>query len=763
MAIDISSFAGGMSSAAQGFQGMMDGAQRRLLVEEQNKRANDQNQRAEDQEGRASELSVYEKSLRERNEAEFTNQADRAAQGEVRAQNQEGRTEELSKYTIGQRPVLEKRAEATEQRAVNTDVRMNNQDSRYQQTSDFEAQKEGERRIQNYNEQLLGQLATTESYGLGDPTTINDPVALAQERPELVRDMLDRHKKYQFAVINGERVEIDVIGFNVTDTAVIPRIANAETGEELTPTVGGTDADTDTVLMQSHKDFSKLLNNELVSALNNGGDKSSVYQSSLVRSGGLTAAQEQKRKEQKLRDTLIAQNTSKYANSPEATRAYLGIVNNASMEDLLEIYRDQGGDPAALEQEQTTAKDAERSQLDRTINPSGERAVGPAIRQAMARRGMTNPGEWDLKGEIESSTSDIRSAGGKSGFMDDQTEEDYKLNTAAEKWYDDNTNDLAKKMFTNPAIKQKFDELGPADFFRQYGVDTDGGQVDPKNMLSSIQPPPFELTRDSVIEAITDQAKQPTQQQRMDMVQFLKDRGIVTDEKFREGIADGTLPSDEALAAIWTAASFSPGTPAERVARAQELTNLAARGDTKVGVSQQNTMDEKVLSREATTSNARITAAAKVDAAELTEAKSGSEAYFNTYQAAIAGKEPSPELSTTVSRTLPGVMRKLKQSKSIEAKREYLSAINPALSTILQGNAVKEGIWDKFTGLFSDDVDLGQVSDFNLEFVRMGDDNSIVYAPPGGQAGKPVPLSLLMDTDANVAKLLTLAAQINGG
>jgi len=763
MAIDISSFAGGMSSAAQGFQGMMDGAQRRLLVEEQNKRANDQNQRAEDQEGRASELSVYEKSLRERNEAEFTNQADRAAQGEVRAQNQEGRTEELSKYTIGQRPVLEKRAEATEQRAVNTDVRMNNQDSRYQQTSDFEAQKEGERRIQNYNEQLLGQLATTESYGLGDPTTINDPVALAQERPELVRDMLDRHKKCQFAVINGERVEIDVIGFNVTDTAVIPRIANAETGEELTPTVGGTDADTDTVLMQSHKDFSKLLNNELVSALNNGGDKSSVYQSSLVRSGGLTAAQEQKRKEQKLRDTLIAQNTSKYANSPEATRAYLGIVNNASMEDLLEIYRDQGGDPAALEQEQTTAKDAERSQLDRTINPSGERAVGPAIRQAMARRGMTNPGEWDLKGEIESSTSDIRSAGGKSGFMDDQTEEDYKLNTAAEKWYDDNTNDLAKKMFTNPAIKQKFDELGPADFFRQYGVDTDGGQVDPKNMLSSIQPPPFELTRDSVIEAITDQAKQPTQQQRMDMVQFLKDRGIVTDEKFREGIADGTLPSDEALAAIWTAASFSPGTPAERVARAQELTNLAARGDTKVGVSQQNTMDEKVLSREATTSNARITAAAKVDAAELTEAKSGSEAYFNTYQAAIAGKEPSPELSTTVSRTLPGVMRKLKQSKSIEAKREYLSAINPALSTILQGNAVKEGIWDKFTGLFSDDVDLGQVSDFNLEFVRMGDDNSIVYAPPGGQAGKPVPLSLLMDTDANVAKLLTLAAQINGG
>lgn len=763
MAIDISSFAGGMSSAAQGFQGMMDGAQRRLLVEEQNNRANDQNQRAEDQEGRASELSVYEKSLRERNEAEFTNQADRAAQGEVRAQNQEGRTEELSKYTIGQRPVLEKRAEATEQRAVNTDIRMNNQDSRYQQTADFEAQKEGERRIQNYNEQLLGQLATTESYGLGDPTTINDPVALAQERPELVRDMLDRHKKYQFAVINGERVEIDVIGFNVTDTAVIPRIANAETGEELTPTVGGTDADTDTVLMQSHKDFSKLLNNELVSALNNGGDKSSVYQSSLVRSGGLTAAQEQKRKEQKLRDTLIAQNTSKYANSPEATRAYLGIVNNASMEDLLEIYRDQGGDPAALEQEQTTAKDAERSQLDRTINPSGERAVGPAIRQAMARRGMTNPGEWDLKGEIESATSDIRSAGGKSGFMDDQTEEDYKLNTAAEKWYDDNTNDLAKKMFTNPAIKQKFDELGPADFFRQYGVDTDGGQVDPKNMLSSIQPPPFELTRDSVIEAITDQAKQPTQQQRMDMVQFLKDRGIVTDEKFREGIADGTLPSDEALAAIWTAASFSPGTPAERVARAQELTNLAARGDTKVGVSQQNVMDEKVLSREATTSNARITAAAKVDAAELTEAKSGSEAYFNTYQAAIAGKEPSPELSTTVSRTLPGVMRKLKQSKSIEAKREYLSAINPALSTILQGNAVKEGIWDKFTGLFSDDVDLGQVSDFNLEFVRMGDDNSIVYAPPGGQAGKPVPLSLLMDTDANVAKLLTLAAQINGG
>ncbi len=763
MAIDISSFAGGMSSAAAGFQGMMDGAQRRRLVEDQNRRAEDQNQRAEDQEGRAAELSEYEKSLRERNEAEFLKQSNRLENAEDRAAAQEARAVETSEHTIGQRPILEKRAAAAEQRAVNTDTRQGNQDRRYQQTSDIEAQKEGERRIQNYNQQLLGQLATTKSYGLGDPTTINDPVALAQERPELVQDMLDRHKKYQFAVIDGERVEIDVIGFTVTDTAVIPRIANAETGEELTPTVGGTNADTDTVLMQSHEQFSKLLNNELVSALNNGGDKSSVYQSSLVRMGGLTAAQEQRREEQKLRDNLIAENTSQYANSAEATRAYLGIVNNASMDELLEIYKDQGGDPAALEEAQATDKDADRSQLDRTINPMGDRAVGPATQQRMDMLGMTRTGEYDLMQEIRRTTSDIRSAGGASGFMDNQSEEDYKLNTAAEKWYDENTNDLAIKMFANPAIKAKFDELKPAEFFRQYGVDTDGGQVDPKNMLSSIQPPPFELTRESVIAAITDQTKQPTQEQRMDMVQFLKEKGLVTDAKFREGIANGTLPSDEALAAIWTAASFSPGTPAERVARAQELTNLAVRGDTKVGVAQQNVMDERALTREANVKSAAAVATAKVEATELKKAQADAEDYTEKFQTLITGQEPSKEQATAVSRSLPGMFRKLKQAKSPAAKRELLSAINPALSTILQGNAVKVGAWEKFTGLFNDDVDLGQVSDFNLEFVRMGDDNTIVYAPPGGQAGKPVPLSLLMDTDANVAKLLKLAAQINGG
>ena len=763
MAIDISSFAGGMSSAAAGFQGMMDGAQRRRLVEDQNRRAEDQNQRAEDQEGRAAELSEYEKSLRERNEAEFLKQSNRLENAEDRAAAQEARAVETSEHTIGQRPILEKRAAAAEQRAVNTDTRQGNQDRRYQQTSDIEAQKEGERRIQNYNQQLLGQLATTKSYGLGDPTTINDPVALAQERPELVQDMLDRHKKYQFAVIDGERVEIDVIGFTVTDTAVIPRIANAETGEELTPTVGGTNADTDTVLMQSHEQFSKLLNNELVSALNNGGDKSSVYQSSLVRMGGLTAAQEQRREEQKLRDNLIAENTSQYANSAEATRAYLGIVNNASMDELLEIYKDQGGDPAALEEAQATDKDADRSQLDRTINPMGDRAVGPATQQRMDMLGMTRTGEYDLMQEIRRTTSDIRSAGGASGFMDNQSEEDYKLNTAAEKWYDENRNDLAIKMFANPAIKAKFDELKPAEFFRQYGVDTDGGQVDPKNMLSSIQPPPFELTRESVIAAITDQTKQPTQEQRMDMVQFLKEKGLVTDAKFREGIANGTLPSDEALAAIWTAASFSPGTPAERVARAQELTNLAVRGDTKVGVAQQNVMDERALTREANVKSAAAVATAKVEATELKKAQADAEDYTEKFQTLITGQEPSKEQATAVSRSLPGMFRKLKQAKSPAAKRELLSAINPALSTILQGNAVKVGAWEKFTGLFNDDVDLGQVSDFNLEFVRMGDDNTIVYAPPGGQAGKPVPLSLLMDTDANVAKLLKLAAQINGG
>lgn len=763
MALDFTGLASGISSAARGYQGMLDGEQRRRLAEDANTRADDANTRAAAQEGRAAELSEYEKSLRERNEEEYARQSDRLINQENRAAAQESRAVELSEYNIGQRPILEERAANAEQRAQNTDVRQGNQDRRLQQASDIEAQKEGERRVKNYNKQLIGQLATTQSYGLDDPTTISDPIALAQERPVLIQDMLDRHKRFQFAVIDGERVEIDVIGFTITDKSVIPRIVNAETREELTPTVNGTNADDDIVLTQTHEDFGRLVNNELVSALNNGGSESEVYRSALVKKGGLTASEELRQSEQLVRDELIATNTSKYANSAEATRAYLGVVNNASMDELLEIYTDQGGDPEALEQKLQTAKASERSQFERTINPSGRPSVSPMQEDNLAMRGMSDPRQLDLSREIERATSDLRSAGGKSGFFDDQTEDDYKLNTAAEKWYDDNTDDLAIQMFSNPGIKQKFDELGPAEFFKQYGVDTDGGQVEPKNMLSSIQPPPFELTRDNVIAAITDQTKQPTQEQRLDMVQFLKDRGLVTDAKFREGIAESSLPSQEALAAIWTAASFSPGTPAERVARAQELINLATRGDTKVGVAQQNVIDERALSREATASTARATASAKVEAAELKDAQDYAEKYFTTYQNTIEGKEPSKELAQTVSRTLPGVMRKLKQAKTPQAKRELLSAVNPALSMILQGNAVRTGAWEKFTGLFDDDVDLGQVSDFNLEFVRQGDDKTIVYAPPGGQAGKPVPLSVLMDTDANVAKLLKLAADINGG
>ena len=419
----------GIAKALSGYGSMLSGAQDREIREDQNRRAEEQSQRVKDD-------FDYQKSLRDRNEVEFTKSANRATEQAIRSQNQEDRAAELSKYNIGQRSITEKRAAAQDERLQNQEdraaevsaynigqrptiearaaaqeQRLQKQDARYQQASDIQATQEGERVIQNYNKQLLGQLAETKSYGLDDPTEIKDPIGLAQERPELIKDMLDRHKSYQFAVINGERVEIDIIGFKVTPTAVIPRIRNSETGEELTPTNEGTNADTDTVLMQTHEQFSRLVNNELLSALNNGGDQSSVYQSMLMKTGGMTADQERRSKEQAVRDKLIEENTSQYANSAEATRAYMAIVTEASMDDLLQIYQDRGGDPAALEAELKVNKDAERSQLDRTINPTGDRAVGPAMQQRMDMLGMTRTGEYDLMREIERTTSDLRSAG----------------------------------------------------------------------------------------------------------------------------------------------------------------------------------------------------------------------------------------------------------------------------------------------------------------------------------------------------------------
>jgi len=780
MALDGNAFFSGVTSAAAGYGAMLSARQKRELLAAENKRAEDRNEREQAVEGRAAENNEYNKTLRARDEAIRDAQEERAAAAEKREAAAAGRLADTFAYNQSQRPVTERRAEAAEQRLVN-------QDKRYQQTSDIQATKEEERTQKEFNKALIGELASTKSYGIGTPGQVDDPIALAEERPDLIIGALNRHKNYQFAVIDGEKVEIDIIGLTVTDNAVIPRIANAETGEELTPTIGGTNKDADPVLMQTHAQFSRLVNNEVASALNNGGSEASVYQSELVKFGGMTATRAQRAEEQAMRDEVFQKNIDKYGQSAEATRAYMGVLNEASYDEVAEQYVSQGGDieklRATLKEQDAAAtaaaKEAEDSKKMQIVRSSEETAAelaagGTALRAAELGLDLKS---YPLYEGIREATDKLRSAGGISGIFDDQSGKSYKTNTAAEKWYDTNSPDLAKQMLKNPAIKTKFDSLGPVKFFQQYGVDTAGGQVEPKNMLASIQPPPFPLTKENIIAAITDQSKRPTKEQRDDMVQFLVDNDVVTDAKFRAGIESSKLPPEEAAAAIWTAVAYGPGTPAERTAEGQRLINLARRGDTKVGVEAQDRIDSRAQTREDNLQMARNKIYADKKAAEVTreqeltdeqraldreELKTAqkyvdgvSERYFTTVEAG----PPSAKQAKKIVTQLRPVMQKLKRAQGPDAKQEILGAVNMMMSSALQGYAVKDGFFANLTT--NDDVDDGQKTDFNANFIMLGPDQTLVYAPPGGQAGTEVELEDLQEVDASFAALLKLTAELN--
>ena len=114
MALDGNAFFSGMTAAAAGYGGMLSAQQKRELLAAENKRAEDRNEREQAVEGRAAENNVYQKTLRERNEAIRDAQEERAAAGEKRAAATEGRLADTFAYNKGQRPIIETRAKAAD-------------------------------------------------------------------------------------------------------------------------------------------------------------------------------------------------------------------------------------------------------------------------------------------------------------------------------------------------------------------------------------------------------------------------------------------------------------------------------------------------------------------------------------------------------------------------------------------------------------------------------------------------------------------------
>ena len=720
-------------------------------------------ERRKKQEEDRAEKNAYNISLRTRDEAIVKQNQDNATAAEERLVAAENRAAELNTYNIGQRPNVERRAE-------DQNNRLEDQNNRAEAEAGVLADKAANEAIANFNQNhAMARIAASPHYGMGTPLEFENPIEFARENPGVTGDILSRHKAFQFAMVNGERVEVDVVGVDITDTSVTPRLVIAETGEAVPATVGGTNASDDGLLAGTHAQFSKMMNNELISIISNGGSESQIYQNELLIYGGLTADDVATAKAQVIRDEAIKLGRRAGIKDPELARQFLlQLQGETDPNEMARIYEEMGGDLEQLAAK-IDPKNA-RSPLSRMINPRGDRGVGPATETLMTNLGLTRPGELDIYQDIQRKIGDVSSAGGKTGLLKSQSKDDYDNATAAENWYDKNSGKLAKQMFANKGIQAKFDSLGAAEFYKTFGTDTDGNPVDPSKIGEAITPPPFNLGADTLLKAIADQATQPTAEQREQMFSYLQSKEINTDASFTAALDEKALPKREAVEAIWVAAAYSSGTPSEKLKRAQQLLNLATNGDINYGKKDREATDERAEMQKANIAAKTATAQALFVENDVARVTTQANTFTDTFMKITTDAKgekvpPSQELNQKIAQSLHKPMIALNNAKTKQGRQTMLASMNPALSYLLQGEAAKRPGFFGWLGEVltpgTREVDGGQISDINLQYVREGDDGTLVYAPPGGAAGEVVELTDLDELGGNVRKLLELAAAVN--
>ena len=223
-----------------------------------------------------------------------------------------------------------------------------------------------------------------------------------------------------------------------------------------------------------------------------------------------------------------------------------GLVNGIDLQsetakdDLLKILASVGGDAEAVQAEGQARADAlfaekeaeygPQTEFGRTINPTGNVAVGPNTQDRMDQNGITDRRELDFISDMQKTIagSDIGKMGNKSGYFKKQSKADYDANSAAETFYDKNEIAIGKALYRNSDLKAEFDELGPKDFATKY-KDVDLKTLipaGPAQTMSIATAPTFALTPENIKQAIMTQTENPTAEQKSQISAFLTSKGV---------------------------------------------------------------------------------------------------------------------------------------------------------------------------------------------------------------------------------------------
>jgi hypothetical protein len=663
----------------------------------------------------------------------------------------------------------------------------------------------------------------------GNVTEEQDWAKLYEERPELIVNLSNQRPEFNvFTKADGTEERAELVGYDKKGDLYIPMVKRADTGEIVPMTGERTELGDDNVVQLTQAQFNDHLKSRWAGGISKGALRDN---DGILYTGAKTVNEYASRAATaQLREASLDIVGNDPNKSPAQKAAFYQVVNDTDdMDALKQVFTSVGGDVDALiaesdkaarleweasaqgqeEKKRLEAKEAEeqRTPLQRALNPRNRPVMGRLAEERMSMLGITDPEEYDMLSTVKDAVeeSGIASAGGKSGFLfKDQTNEDYERNTAAEKFYDRQSNQvaIAKAIVRRPELKREFETLGPLAFFEKYGKDIDqlakpqrpqgspsqGGYTPEGTTVSGRSSaaaapqiatrPPFELTVDNIREAIKNQTAKPTQEQVTAISSFLDSKGIETDADLITATKNGSVVPEDARFVAYVMGMTHSGTTSDKMNETQKLLNAMTYGDRDVGVQEQ----EQIKSYRSQAATARATLeleAAKYDGTQAEGiAQKGAEAVLKIQQdLGLMDENGNPTAkdfeadgddALKIARRIPGFTTRLMRAKGPLEAEAGMVALNQMLGLYMQAKAASDpnGTFsgENFKDIFRPEPN-GSIN-FDANNVRVAEKNAsgmvtkVAYVRDG-VLSQAVTVTDLKGDEASVAGLLIAAAKKN--
>lgn len=658
--------------------------------------------------------------------------------------------------------------------------------------------------------------------GMGNEWNKTDGLALLEQRPDIAISMFngaDSEEYRKFTNEKGETVGATVVSVRKNeDGSYTPMVERFDT-KAIVPMTTGRSAENTDVVKLSPEDVQSTLNARYQAAITDGGLENT---SSFLAAGSSIQAV-------KAKEAALEKGIEKIQNQDERALFYqqvnsIDIEEEGALDALLDIYKSVGGDPEALKAEsQQRADDLFYEKVEAEGGyPDGSlaqrlfengvtrekwNALSPEEQQKVADElgdGQTIENIWDKTvGKSAAGATDIVMSPFEAGsaIWDDfknsmvgrklglseltdipESDTDYSSTAPMIRTKARDANAQAVKASSSPITVNRVDAMfngtpsntGPGRVPK--GTNVQGAAPTPADPV--ISPPPFELTANNVREAIMSKTSDPTDEQKAQIKNLLKAKGIDTDAQLEEAIKAKELNREQGLMLGWVLGATAEGDTNVKAGIAQGIANLIDRGDQEVGVLQQEQINS-ARSQAATAAATYQLEFAKFDGTQAEAiAQEGAAALLKMQQdlglmdengdPTAKDFKASDDEALKIARRIPGFIARLKRAKGPQEAQAGMLALNGMLGLYLQSKAASDPngtlSGENWKDIFRQEPN-GTV-DFDTNNVRVAERNragkitKVAYVRDG-VLSQAVTVSDLTGDEANVASLLITAAEQN--